>query len=415
MLALALIPLMLSRTQSENVPYKEIHVNQSNYVKTVNQTSDNQIYSVDMIKQKFNYSFIFVELYLPKRQQLQLYISIEDVPTDQNHDIYDQNGYDYNQKKSYELTKDYYNIYLDNTNQTIDSFLISVQGSDLQYNLSITQSFFRPCPRNCGGRGNCVNGTCNCSSGFIDEDCSVPARVVFLNQPLYLNFTNQDFQYFYFQEDFKTDPIKVIVSTKSDYGVEFLLLIPSNVFIPTPKINSARQTLVNGSGFEQQITYNYDGKSDIGTPINLTLSLVPRRIIFALKNIDNQIADTIISVVPYNATYTDSNNSLYIIIGSVLGFFFVIALLICVFLKFFRTRQDYEIREQRLSQDEQDCPICLLPLDQNIEIIVRTDCFHFFHRDCLQQWFKYDHKTCPKCRQIQERASTVVRLQINQQ
>lgn len=79
------------------------------------------------------------------------------------------------------------------------------------------------------------------------------------------------------------------------------------------------------------------------------------------------MADTIISVVPYNATYTDSNNSLYIIIGSVLGFFFLIALIICVFLKFFRTRQDYEIKEVRLGQDDQkDCPICLVPFNENL-------------------------------------------------
>ena len=50
------------------------------------------------------------------------------------------------------------------------------------------------------------------------------------------------------------------------------------------------------------------------------------------------MADSIISVVPYNASYSDSNNSLYIIIGSVLGFFVLVAFLICVFLKFFRTK-----------------------------------------------------------------------------
>ena len=64
------------------------------------------------------------------------------------------------------------------------------------------------------------------------------------------------------------------------------------------------------------------------------------------------MCDTIISVTPYNAIHTDSNNSLYIIIGSVLGFFFLVALLICVFLKFFRTKGNYEIREEKLGQNE---------------------------------------------------------------
>ena len=128
-----------------------------------------------------------------------------------------------------------------------------------------------------------------------------------------------------------------------------MLLLPNNIiFIPTTKLNSDRKTIVNGSEFKKQITYNYDGKSDTGTPINLTLSLVPRRIIFAIKNIDNQTADTIISVTPYNITYSDSNSSLYIIIGSVLGTFLLIAILICIFFKFVRNKNRYDIKDERL-------------------------------------------------------------------
>uniref|UniRef100_A0A914CJ52 CUB domain-containing protein n=1 Tax=Acrobeloides nanus TaxID=290746 RepID=A0A914CJ52_9BILA len=48
--------------------------------------------------------------------------------------------------------------------------------SDLAFNMmgfNITYQY-NACPRNCSGRGNCVNGKCGCPSGYTGEACEVP-------------------------------------------------------------------------------------------------------------------------------------------------------------------------------------------------------------------------------------------------
>jgi hypothetical protein len=50
------------------------------------------------------------------------------------------------------------------------------------------------------------------------------------------------------------------------------------------------------------------------------------------------------------------------------------------------------------------CAICYSNLDQNadiemnlINVILRTPCNHYFHRNCLKEWYKKSN-TCPICR-----------------
>ena len=41
------------------------------------------------------------------------------------------------------------------------------------------------------------------------------------------------------------------------------------------------------------------------------------------------------------------------------------------------------------------CNICLSKI--NFNKLVITPCFHYFHKDCIIEWFKYNY-SCPNCR-----------------
>lgn len=53
------------------------------------------------------------------------------------------------------------------------------------------------------------------------------------------------------------------------------------------------------------------------------------------------------------------------------------------------------------------CIICLVPFSEELEI-VSLKCCHCFHRECINEWFRYvfchrdmnsrNHSTCPQCR-----------------
>ncbi len=49
--------------------------------------------------------------------------------------------------------------------------------------------------------------------------------------------------------------------------------------------------------------------------------------------------------------------------------------------------------QQEKSQEDDDCPICLMEMIERIE----TLCHHFFHEECIQEW-QVLHNTCPVCR-----------------
>src|SRR2546428_785443 len=45
-----------------------------------------------------------------------------------------------------------------------------------------------------------------------------------------------------------------------------------------------------------------------------------------------------------------------------------------------------------------DCSICLGNI---LDSVYSTNCGHYFHKECMNEWFVYNN-TCPVCRQIQK-------------
>jgi hypothetical protein len=43
------------------------------------------------------------------------------------------------------------------------------------------------------------------------------------------------------------------------------------------------------------------------------------------------------------------------------------------------------------------CSICFMPFEQQVLVTYLPQCNHFFHQECIREWFK-SHGTCPICR-----------------
>ncbi|CAA2986135.1 E3 ubiquitin-protein ligase RHA1B-like [Olea europaea var. sylvestris] len=51
-----------------------------------------------------------------------------------------------------------------------------------------------------------------------------------------------------------------------------------------------------------------------------------------------------------------------------------------------------------VSDQPDNCAVCLYEFNGDDEIRRLTNCRHIFHRSCLDRWMDHDQKTCPLCR-----------------
>jgi len=60
-----------------------------------------------------------------------------------------------------------------------------------------------------------------------------------------------------------------------------------------------------------------------------------------------------------------------------------------------------EIKE-RLPHTEDTCAVCLSQLEVEDEVRELMNCYHVFHRECIDRWLEHEHEnhnpTCPLCR-----------------
>jgi E3 ubiquitin-protein ligase RNF115/126 len=53
--------------------------------------------------------------------------------------------------------------------------------------------------------------------------------------------------------------------------------------------------------------------------------------------------------------------------------------------------------EEEREQEEAKCSVCIEPLTQEEDDIIRMPCSHLFHKSCLLPWLE-QHNSCPTCR-----------------
>ncbi|WVZ11641.1 hypothetical protein V8G54_016171 [Vigna mungo] len=87
----------------------------------------------------------------------------------------------------------------------------------------------------------------------------------------------------------------------------------------------------------------------------------------------------------------------------------IIALLRCLFC-FLTTRErdttllltTFGDIKDRLPQTEDTCAVCLSQLEVEDEVRELMNCYHVFHRECIDRWLEHEHEnhnpTCPLCR-----------------
>ncbi|KAJ1418755.1 Zinc finger, RING-type [Sesbania bispinosa] len=59
---------------------------------------------------------------------------------------------------------------------------------------------------------------------------------------------------------------------------------------------------------------------------------------------------------------------------------------------------------ERMPETEDTCAICLNHLKMEDEVRELMNCYHVFHKECIDRWLEHDHDnethnpTCPLCR-----------------
>ncbi|CAK5084947.1 unnamed protein product [Meloidogyne enterolobii] len=61
------------------------------------------------------------------------------------------------------------------------------------------------------------------------------------------------------------------------------------------------------------------------------------------------------------------------------------------------------VYNEAITKGETECPICQQEYIEGEQLEI-TECGHFYHQDCIVEWFKMEggrnHGTCPTCRSV---------------
>ncbi|KAM3128453.1 hypothetical protein pb186bvf_019461 [Paramecium bursaria] len=371
----------------------------------VYQTSQNMTFILDpqaLSEQNFR-GYINVELIIQPNQlttDLLLSGSSSQSPSLQSDNSLLADDADYN---GYLRNKLYNHITLKSLGQGERFYITVLITRPIKYNLKITNTTNIQCPQNCYYNGNCYNetGKCSCFSGYIDEDCSIQAQQLEIgNQENY--FITSSYQYFYYQQDWNNQNIEVTINSNSTTGSNIYVLIPKDVYVPTPKANNGAYTINNDKKYTGIIKFN---SSDMTT--------VPKQVIFGVISPSNK--DVIqITVNKYDDSNTNTMVIVYIVIAVIVGL--VLIIVICILrrahMRRYRLNQILAKQEEakkskninqildtlkKEDQIEGDCAICLENFTDGRELRKTPICNHLFHLECIKKWLE-KHTMCPNCR-----------------
>jgi hypothetical protein len=63
-----------------------------------------------------------------------------------------------------------------------------------------------------------------------------------------------------------------------------------------------------------------------------------------------------------------------------------------------KNKENIKETKEGLLEELTECSICLENISINFDEIIKTDCSHYFHKECLKKWFLYKSSSCPLCR-----------------
>ncbi|CAG9310600.1 unnamed protein product [Blepharisma stoltei] len=268
----------------------------------------------------------------------------------------------------------------------------------IQYTIKAVQSEFKPCKNNCTENGTCDGGTCDCNSGYIGNDCQVPAISLSLGSSQQMRINPGSITYAYYG-DLNSETGKNINVNIKSFGN------PITVYIKPSQANMAT-TLPSESVFVAT------AKS---TDIEYTINSKDLMTYFAIVN-DDIIAIDLKWDLSYNSSSDNSKEIIFYTLITVSS----VVVLSWVSFALYKSRKRFQVisnpaenylervldlkiidenfPEKKLRQSDIDrgnssCPICLenFAIDDMIRELL---CDHIYHQKCIDEWFATKSYCC---------------------
>ncbi|CAD8145809.1 unnamed protein product [Paramecium pentaurelia] len=325
---------------------------------------------------------------------------------------YDDMDYD-----SYAQKKREHFLLIPNSHDQI--YITILTNVSISYDIIVSGSNEKLCPKRCRQNGQCIDGQCNCFKPFIGRDCSIEAIEIQQNSMIGVGGSDDHEFYFFYEQD-GSQQLRLEISTEDQFDSVFAyLLVPDLVYIPTPFIYNQGANITTEEPFSVMIDQKNRRKDNDDEHIPDKLILLVQGDTFSIK------LDAI------SQDKSKKSKLIIILVSSIGG-----SLLLCLigfcsrraYIKRQREKQtpatpniDIEIKEKDLEvpayqeqqqqpyndvleiiskndlQDGQDnCGICLESL-RTAKIIRKTQCSHVFHGNCIEKWLN-KNSYCPFCR-----------------
>ncbi|CAD8140539.1 unnamed protein product [Paramecium octaurelia] len=294
----------------------------------------------------------------------------------------------------------------------------------ISYDIIVSGSHEKLCPKRCNQNGQCINGECKCIKPFIGRDCSIRAMEIEKDSMLGIGGPEESFYFFYEQDG--SQKLRLEISTDQMASVYAYLLVPDLVYLPTPSVYNQGANITNGYPFSVMIDQRNRRKDDDDYDDDGQVESIPDKLVLLVQG-----SSFYIKLDAISDDSSKKSRLIIIIVCSIGG-----SLLLCLigfcsrraYLKRQREKQtpatpniDLEIKEKELEipayqeqtqkpyndaleiisnkdlQDGQDnCGICLESL-KTAKVICKIQCNHVFHGSCIETWLQ-KNSYCPFCR-----------------
>ncbi|CAD8206749.1 unnamed protein product [Paramecium octaurelia] len=305
-------------------------------------------------------------------------------------DHYDINGQQ--QSKKYH----YLQLNLDQHSDS-ESYLTILTNKTQNYELVFTASHIMQCPNNCTRNGQCINGTCRCNQGFLDEDCSQSAQQ-------FLPFTIQNIsilaqQYIYTTFNASSNySLSLAFETENTIKskIKIQMLVSQRYNLPCDINNSYNHTLWDSKRVDIRLLQE--------PQLETTLGQQPPQNLLIIKLQSEEEINFKLSI-DFQIHYLQDEEEMATIILVVTFIFILIVAMMFIYWYCLRRRNrnsltsdSYQTPSLEDMQLIHQCSICLVDFTQETQLqCVKTDCQHIFHKECLSKWQGHQ-VTCPMCR-----------------
>ncbi|OMJ95195.1 hypothetical protein SteCoe_1396 [Stentor coeruleus] len=257
------------------------------------------------------------------------------------------------------------------------------------WNLTINGINTAECFSSCTFHGNCMHSQCLCDDKWVGIDCSIFIQPIIFNKDYAVTLNHNEYMYFSIQSNY---------SSLCEFKKQ-----PNNI------LEVYYKTI--GAGISD-IVGNRDkaGSCILGHANNFKECLISGKSIFSIYSKKSQ---SLTIKCPYikisNSSNPKSSSILMSVLLSVASVIIIVwatvAIIKCI--KYRRRKRTHHtftkiIKNERLpvvtfkdleKKDIDNCPVCLQKYLENSEVRV-LECAHFYHKECIDEWFQNNPFCC---------------------